>query len=216
MCEPKFRRHLSAPSSCRIWCTLFSCSADFRPWRWMWHLPPKRRFTFGLHGATYHWQLSGNFLEFNYRILFEHGETRGSFWTYNVQGSYVVLRPQWECVLKILLMLKLKFAACGCRQIAFVSLCFRASERPYKGMMKSEGREKSAIFFYFRRAVDILLWTQFSCHSNLISVPHFSTSHFSFGSCVSQLSKARYFMNIRFLISQLLLNVSNDKIFIAN
>jgi hypothetical protein len=26
--------------------------ADFRPWRWRWYLPPKRRFTQDLHGAT--------------------------------------------------------------------------------------------------------------------------------------------------------------------
>jgi hypothetical protein len=32
-------------------CKLVSCSADFRPWRWRWKIPPKRRFTYGLHGA---------------------------------------------------------------------------------------------------------------------------------------------------------------------
>jgi hypothetical protein len=30
---------------------LDSCSADFRPWRWMLYFPPKLRFTYGPHGA---------------------------------------------------------------------------------------------------------------------------------------------------------------------
>jgi hypothetical protein len=33
-------------------CTLVSCSADFRPWKWRWNVPPKLRFTYGLHGAV--------------------------------------------------------------------------------------------------------------------------------------------------------------------
>jgi hypothetical protein len=32
-------------------CTQVPCSADFLPWRWRWYVPPKRRFTYGLHGA---------------------------------------------------------------------------------------------------------------------------------------------------------------------
>jgi hypothetical protein len=35
-------------ANCR---TLVSCLADFQPWRWRWYVPPKRRFTYGLHGA---------------------------------------------------------------------------------------------------------------------------------------------------------------------
>jgi hypothetical protein len=31
--------------------TLVSCSADFRPWRWNWYVPPKRRFIYRIHGA---------------------------------------------------------------------------------------------------------------------------------------------------------------------
>jgi hypothetical protein len=31
--------------------TLVSCSANFRPWRWRWYIPPKRQFAYGLHGA---------------------------------------------------------------------------------------------------------------------------------------------------------------------
>jgi hypothetical protein len=33
------------------YCTLVSCSSDFRPWRWMWYVPPKCPITYGLHGA---------------------------------------------------------------------------------------------------------------------------------------------------------------------
>jgi hypothetical protein len=35
--------------------TLVPCLAYFRPWRWKWHLPPKRRLTFSaLHGVISH------------------------------------------------------------------------------------------------------------------------------------------------------------------
>jgi hypothetical protein len=33
---------------------LVSCSADFRSWRWRLYVPPKRRFTYGLHCALSH------------------------------------------------------------------------------------------------------------------------------------------------------------------
>jgi hypothetical protein len=32
-------------------CTLVFSFADFRPWRWRWYVPPKRRFIYALHGA---------------------------------------------------------------------------------------------------------------------------------------------------------------------
>jgi hypothetical protein len=32
--------------------TLVSCSDDFRPWRWKWHMPPKHQFIYGLHDGT--------------------------------------------------------------------------------------------------------------------------------------------------------------------
>jgi hypothetical protein len=32
-------------------CNRWLGSTDFRPWRWRWFVPPKRRFTYGLHGA---------------------------------------------------------------------------------------------------------------------------------------------------------------------
>jgi hypothetical protein len=32
-------------------CTLVSCLADFRSWRWRLYVPPKRRFTYELHGT---------------------------------------------------------------------------------------------------------------------------------------------------------------------
>jgi hypothetical protein len=32
-------------------CTLVSCSANFRPWRWRLYDPPKRRSTYRLHGT---------------------------------------------------------------------------------------------------------------------------------------------------------------------
>jgi hypothetical protein len=55
----------------------------------------------------------------------------------------------FESDLKILLMLKLKFTACGCRKMAFVSLYFRASERPYNERKeeKRRKREKCILFF---------------------------------------------------------------------
>jgi hypothetical protein len=31
--------------------TLVSSSVDFRPWKWKWYVPPKRGFTYGIHGA---------------------------------------------------------------------------------------------------------------------------------------------------------------------
>jgi hypothetical protein len=46
------------PKKTRGWTTwlgriLLVCySAEFRPWRWRWYVPPKRRFTYELQGAT--------------------------------------------------------------------------------------------------------------------------------------------------------------------
>jgi hypothetical protein len=37
-------------------CILVSCSANFRPWRWRWHVPPKRRLTYGLHDKFHNYR----------------------------------------------------------------------------------------------------------------------------------------------------------------
>jgi hypothetical protein len=41
---------VSHPSSGSCY-TLVSCSAVFRSWKWRRYVPPKRRFTYGVHGA---------------------------------------------------------------------------------------------------------------------------------------------------------------------
>jgi hypothetical protein len=53
VCERTFRRNASPPSSGCLasYCTLVSCSANIRPWRWRWYVPLKRRLIYAVHGS---------------------------------------------------------------------------------------------------------------------------------------------------------------------
>jgi hypothetical protein len=55
VCEQTFRRNASPQSNSGgclgTWYMFVSCSVNCRPWRWRWYVPPKRWFTYRLHGA---------------------------------------------------------------------------------------------------------------------------------------------------------------------
>jgi hypothetical protein len=53
-------------------CPLVSCPAEFLPWRWRRYVPPKRRFTYGLHGSiSYPVCISYKMLGWSYRWQIE-------------------------------------------------------------------------------------------------------------------------------------------------
>jgi hypothetical protein len=106
-CSPyvnrRFRRtyhlHLQGLAIC---CTLVPCSADFRSWRWRWHVSPKRCLTYWLHGATsqkmatsntvwfdFHFERYKRFLSFScqclspYKLLVRYVDKRRSLGRYS-------------------------------------------------------------------------------------------------------------------------------------
>jgi hypothetical protein len=58
--------------------TLVPYSADFRTWRWRWYIPPKRRFTYGLHGVVTCWSWCLSRLDMFYRKVGSYTGLRGA------------------------------------------------------------------------------------------------------------------------------------------